>query len=71
MKNSIMHIEFEWVNRKRKRPLGRLGRSWMDNIKMDVRQIGWSYMTGFIWLGIMAIARFSYEHGNEQGCDEY
>jgi hypothetical protein len=22
-------------------PLGRLGHGWMDNIKMDVKEIGW------------------------------
>jgi hypothetical protein len=26
---------------KRKRPLGRPRRSWVDNIKMDLREIGW------------------------------
>jgi hypothetical protein len=25
-----------------KRPLGRLRRRWVDNIKMDLREIGWS-----------------------------
>jgi hypothetical protein len=27
-----------------KRPLGRLGRRWEDNIEMDVREIGWGVM---------------------------
>jgi hypothetical protein len=27
-----------------KRPLGSPRRSWMDNIKMDLREIGWSGM---------------------------
>jgi hypothetical protein len=27
-----------------KRPLGRPGRRWEDNIKMDLREIGWSDM---------------------------
>jgi hypothetical protein len=27
-----------------KRPLGRSRRGWEDNIKMDVREIGWSSM---------------------------
>jgi hypothetical protein len=27
-----------------KRPLGRPRRRWMDNIKMDFREIGWSDM---------------------------
>jgi hypothetical protein len=26
---------------ERKRSLGRPGRSWMDNIKIDLREIGW------------------------------
>jgi hypothetical protein len=27
-----------------KRPLGRLRRRWVDNIKMDLREIGWDCM---------------------------
>jgi hypothetical protein len=27
-----------------KRPLGRLRRRWVDNIKMDLREIGWDGM---------------------------
>jgi hypothetical protein len=27
-----------------KRPLGRLRRRWVDNIKMDLREIGWGDM---------------------------
>jgi hypothetical protein len=27
-----------------KRPLGRLRRRWVDNIKMDLREIGWGVM---------------------------
>jgi hypothetical protein len=29
---------------ERKRPLGRPRRGWEDNIKMDVREIGWGGM---------------------------
>jgi hypothetical protein len=29
-----------------KRLLGRRKRRWMDNIKMDVREVGWSGMDG-------------------------
>jgi hypothetical protein len=29
---------------ERKRPLGRLRRRWVDNIKMDLREGGWSCM---------------------------
>jgi hypothetical protein len=27
-----------------KRPLGRSGRRWVDNIKVDLREIGWDSM---------------------------
>jgi hypothetical protein len=30
-----------WENQKEKRPLGRQRRRWVDNIKMDLREIGW------------------------------
>jgi hypothetical protein len=36
----------------KKRPLRRPKRRWEDNIKMDLRQIGFRGMTGFIWLTI-------------------
>jgi hypothetical protein len=32
-----------YINR-RKRPLGRLKRRWVDNIKIDLREIGWGGM---------------------------
>jgi hypothetical protein len=32
-----------------KRPLGRLRRRWEDNIKMDLREMGWVVLTGLIW----------------------
>jgi hypothetical protein len=32
-----------------KRPLGRLGRRWVDNIKMDLREIGWD---GVDWINM-------------------
>jgi hypothetical protein len=35
-----------------KRPLGRPGRGWRDNIRMDLREIGWEVWTGFIRLRI-------------------
>jgi hypothetical protein len=31
-------------NREGKRPLGRPRRMWVDNIKMDLREIGWGRM---------------------------
>jgi hypothetical protein len=39
--------EEEWIfvgNPEEKRPLGRPRRRWVDNIKMDVREIGWDGM---------------------------
>jgi hypothetical protein len=37
---------------ERKRPLGRPRRRWVDNIKMDLREIGWDgkVWTGSVWL---------------------
>jgi hypothetical protein len=32
-----------------KKPLGRTRRRWVDNIKMDLREMGW---IGLIWLRI-------------------
>jgi hypothetical protein len=34
------------------RPPGRPRRWWVDNIKMDLREIEWGVMDGFIWLRI-------------------
>jgi hypothetical protein len=40
MRSRRMHIAF-WVGKpKVKIPLGRSGRRWMDNIKMEFREIG-------------------------------
>jgi hypothetical protein len=36
-----MHIGYWWERQKEKRPLGRLRHRWLDNIKMDLREIGW------------------------------
>jgi hypothetical protein len=35
-----------------KRPLGRLRRKWEDNIKMDLREIGWEVVNWMHWLWI-------------------
>jgi hypothetical protein len=35
-----------------KRPLGRSRHRWEDNIKMELKEIGWGGMDGFIWLMI-------------------
>jgi hypothetical protein len=36
-----MLTKFRWENLKEKRPLRRPRRRWEDNIKMDLREIGW------------------------------
>jgi hypothetical protein len=37
-----MRTGYWWESQKeRKRPLGRLRRRWVDDIKMDLREIGW------------------------------
>jgi hypothetical protein len=33
-------------------PLGRPRRRWEDNIKMDLREVGWGAQTGLVWLRI-------------------
>jgi hypothetical protein len=35
-----------------RRPLGRPRRRWEDNIKMNLREIGFGMWIGFIWLRI-------------------
>jgi hypothetical protein len=37
-----MHIGYWWENQKR--PLGRPRRRWADNIKINLREIGWHGM---------------------------
>jgi hypothetical protein len=37
---------------ERKRPLGRPGHRWADNIKMDLQEVGWGVWTGLGWLRI-------------------
>jgi hypothetical protein len=34
-----MHIGYWWESQREKRPLGRPRRRWVDNIKMDLREI--------------------------------
>jgi hypothetical protein len=46
---------------KGKRPLGRPRGRWMDNINMDLREIGWD---GVDWIDV-AQDKDSCEHGNE------
>jgi hypothetical protein len=35
-----------------RRPLGSLRRRWVDNIKMDLQEVGCGSWTGLIWLRI-------------------
>jgi hypothetical protein len=46
-----------------RRPPGRPRRRWEDNVKSDLREVGWEAWTGSIWLTIVT-AR-SYDCGNE------
>jgi hypothetical protein len=39
-------------NPEGRRPLGRPRHRWEDNIKMDLREVGWGAWTGSIWLRI-------------------
>jgi hypothetical protein len=40
-----------------KRPLGRSRRKWEDNIKMNLREIGWGGMDWLTWLRIETSGR--------------
>jgi hypothetical protein len=42
-----MYAGFWWESQKEKRLLGRPKRRWEDNIKMDLREIGWG---GMYWI---------------------
>jgi hypothetical protein len=35
-----------------KRPLGRSRRMWVDNIKKNLREIGWDVWIGLFWLRV-------------------
>jgi hypothetical protein len=43
-----MNIGYWWGSQKEKRPLGRQRHRWVDNNKMDLREIGWSDMDWII-----------------------
>jgi hypothetical protein len=47
-----MRIGYWWENPERKRSLGRPKRRWMDNIKIDLREIIWY---GTLWIGLMCL----------------
>jgi hypothetical protein len=38
-----------WESQKEREQLGRPRRRWVDNIKMDLREIGWY---GMHWIGL-------------------
>jgi hypothetical protein len=40
MGRSGIHAGYWWGNQKERDPLGRPRRRWVDNIKMDLREIG-------------------------------
>jgi hypothetical protein len=44
-----MHIGYWWESQKIKRPLGRPRYRWVDNVKMDLREIGWD---GMDWIDL-------------------
>jgi hypothetical protein len=46
-----MHIEYWWESQK-ERALEIPRRRWVDNIKMDLREIRWVVWTGLVWLKI-------------------
>jgi hypothetical protein len=46
---------------ERKGPLGRPRHRWVENIKMDLREIGWN---GVDWIHLAQVEG-SFEHGNE------
>jgi hypothetical protein len=55
-----MHIGYWWEIQE-ERPLGRSRRRWVENTKMDLREIGWDCMD---WIDL-AQDRGSCVHGNE------
>jgi hypothetical protein len=42
-----LYIRYRWESQKR--PLGRLRSRWVDNIKIDLMEIGWGRMD---WIGL-------------------
>jgi hypothetical protein len=44
-----MHIGYWWESQKVRDPLGRPRCRWVDNIKMDLREIGWD---GVDWIDL-------------------
>ena len=50
-----------------KRPLGRPGLIWEDNIKMDLQEVGWGHGLDWSDTGFGEVASFC-ECGNEPSC---
>jgi hypothetical protein len=44
-----MHIGYWWENQREKRALGGPRRRWVDNVKIDLLEIGWG---GVDWIGL-------------------
>jgi hypothetical protein len=44
-----MQVGYCWESQKKKKPLGRPRRRWVDYIKMNLREIGWD---GMDWIGL-------------------
>jgi hypothetical protein len=44
-----MKLGYWWERQKERGPLGRPRRRWVDNIKMDLREIGWD---GVDWINL-------------------
>jgi hypothetical protein len=41
--------DYWWESQRGKRPLGRLRRRWVDNIRMDLGEVGWGDVD---WIGL-------------------
>jgi hypothetical protein len=60
-----MRIGYWWGSQKKRRPLARPRRRWMNNIKTDLIEIGWD---GVEWVNLaqnMELLGGSCEHGDE------
>jgi hypothetical protein len=53
-----------------RRPIGRPRRRWEDNIKMDLREVGWGAWTGSFWLRASS-CECGYEPSGSIKCGEF
>jgi hypothetical protein len=44
-----MLIDYWWESQMEKRPLGRTRCRWVDNIRMDLQEVGWGDVD---WIGL-------------------